>query len=70
MSFAAVDVALLMSEFCDDYACPCCGQCGFHDAGCAMHQALAERGFDTDEVRNAARERLRSAVAGTEPPPG
>jgi hypothetical protein len=75
--FAAIDIALLMSETNggpDGDECPRCGEsmCAPmlpHAPGCEHDQALAERGFDTRASRDAARERIEAAHAGTEPPP-
>ena len=73
-----VDQALLLAEgtLTFDGNCPVCGGqvCAAgvprgHGPGCQLDLALAERGFDTREARNAARERLAAAHAGTEPPP-
>jgi len=44
---------------------------GGHQGDCAMDQALGERGLDTQASRDAARQRIQLARAGTErPPPG
>ena len=73
--FAAIDIALLESEWAavgeEQALCPCCDERKYepHASGCAMDQALAERGFDTRESRDAARGRIRVGTAGTEPPP-
>lgn len=76
--YAAIDVALLVSEWVDPTwhvkgASSCCSVCGGlgdrrHAAPCAMDQALAERGFPTQVERDAARARIFASIE-TMPPP-
>ncbi len=87
---AAIDIALLASEWVHGSRWPACPVCegpqpggghekylarghedykGGHEVGCAMDQALSERGFATQRERNIARERLSAATSATEPPP-
>ena len=72
--FAAIDIALLTSEINAGGYCPRCNASMVfpqhpHQPGCEHDLALAERGFATAEDRDAARERIQAAHAGTEPPP-
>jgi hypothetical protein len=74
-SMTAVDIALLSSEQAQhSLRCPVCHEkigdpTVWHDAGCEMNEALAERGYPTRETRDAARSLLRQARAATIPPP-
>jgi hypothetical protein len=79
---AAIDIALLESEWgatsqSEPWICPVCGrdmpglgrQQEGHEVGCAMDQALSERGWATAQERDAARKRLHEATSQTEPAP-
>lgn len=67
------DQALLLAEgtFTLEGQCPVCGSdlARGHAPDCVLDAALAERGWGTRAERDAARERLLAAHAGTEPPP-